>query len=104
MRRFCRPHKKEGHVNVVNKMCEADGCEKQARYGSEAEDLVRFCQGHSHSGDVTLSKLRCVEPGCDGPRSWGTTADGVALHCTEHRGEDFRSRATLRAMARARCD
>ena len=50
-----------------------------------------------------MKKLRCVAPGCDGPRSWGGTAAGsVALHCMEHRGQEFRSRAVLREMARAR--
>jgi hypothetical protein len=88
----------------VHKLCEADGCETRAFYGSETEDLVRFCKPHSNDSDVYLSRLRCVEPGCDGPRSYGTTADGVALHCMEHRGEDFRSRGVLRAMARERCD
>ena len=83
-------------------MCEADGCDVLALYGSEADDLALFCQSHSRSGDVHLKVLRCVEPGCDGPRSFGTAADGVALRCREHRGEDFTSRATLRAMARAR--
>ena len=101
MTRFCGPHKKEGHVNVVHKLCEADGCEKQATYGSEAEDLVRFCKPHSRDGDVVLQKLRCVAPGCDGPRSGGGTAAGsVALHCTEHRGQNSKSRKELRATAR----
>ena len=89
---------------MKDKRCEADSCEMQASYGNKTDDLVRFCKPHSNDGDVLLSKLRCVEPGCDGPRSYGTAADGVALHCMEHRGEDFRSRAGLRAMARARCD
>ena len=103
MRRFCKPHKKEGHVDVKHKLCEADGCEKVAHYGSEAEDLVRFCKPHSSDGDVRLAKLRCVAPGCDGPRSWGGTAAGsVALHCMEHRGQEFRSRKVLREMARVR--
>ena len=105
MKRFCTTHKKADHVNVQSKMCEADGCDKYATFGSEAGDLPRFCKPHSLDGDILLSRqLRCVAPGCDGPRSWGIAADGVALHCKEHRGEDFASRKQLRAMARARAD
>ena len=63
VRRFCKPHKEEGHVNVESKMCEADGCEKVTSYGSEVEDLLRFCKPHSSDGDVLLQKLRCVAPG-----------------------------------------
>ena len=98
-RRFCAPLKEAGHINVKNKRCEADSCETQANYGSEAEDLIRFCKPHSRDGGVVLTRLRCVAPGCDGPRSFGT--DGVALDCKEHRGQDFTSRKVLRARMRA---
>jgi hypothetical protein len=58
----------EGHVNFMAKRCEADGCEKQATFGSEAEDLVRF-KPHSNDGDVLLRKLRCVSARSTGGRT-----------------------------------
>ena len=53
--RFCGPHREEGRVNVQNKMCAADGFEKQASYSSEAEDLPRFCSSHSRDGASPLA-------------------------------------------------
>jgi hypothetical protein len=97
---------------MENKMCEVDGCNTGARFGSEADDLVRFCKAHSRDGDVNLQRLQCVEPGYDGrrpPRSFSfgtaTAADGVArgavMQGAPRGGEKFTSRMTLRAMVRA---
>ena len=34
VRRFCGPHKEAGHVDVMTKRRDFDGCEKQPTFGS----------------------------------------------------------------------
>jgi hypothetical protein len=40
--RFCGPHKKEGHINLVSKRCVAGGCDKRPNFGSAVDRVKRF--------------------------------------------------------------
>ncbi len=64
---YCKTHKKDDMVNVINKRCKEQGCNKLARGKTD------FCA--SHGGGK-----RCKEQGCD------KTAQGKTDLCISHGG------------------
>ena len=68
-KRFCGKHKREGDVDLTQKMCEKclaqkPPVEKQASYGSALENKKRFCSGHQREGDEDLSLTSIVKFTC----------------------------------------
>jgi hypothetical protein len=64
---YCKTHKKDDMINVINKRCKEQGCNKLARGKTD------FCA--SHGGGK-----RCKEQGCD------KTAQGKTDLCISHGG------------------
>jgi hypothetical protein len=54
VRRFCKEHKEEGHVDVASKRCEHEGCESRPTYGSKEDGIRRFCLKHKGAHHVNV--------------------------------------------------
>ena len=63
VKRFCGPHKGEGHVDVETKLCEAFGCEKYPVYGSPVDRVKRFCITHKDQDHVNVQNKLCEADG-----------------------------------------
>jgi hypothetical protein len=48
-----------------NRLCEADGCDKQAGFGSPVDRVTRYCGPHKQEGHVGVKNTRCEVDGCD---------------------------------------
>ena len=51
-------NKEEGHVDLKNKQCKADVCEKFASFGSVSDRVVRFCGSHKEGHANLMKTLR----------------------------------------------
>ena len=55
IRFFCKKHKKDGMINVVNPLCLENGCTTQATF-RVAECKKMFCSKHKKNGMLHISK------------------------------------------------
>eukprot|EP00639_Heterosigma_akashiwo_P031804 CAMPEP_0194737070 /NCGR_PEP_ID=MMETSP0296-20130528/79731_1 /TAXON_ID=39354 /ORGANISM="Heterosigma akashiwo, Strain CCMP2393" /LENGTH=89 /DNA_ID=CAMNT_0039646887 /DNA_START=29 /DNA_END=295 /DNA_ORIENTATION=+ len=61
--KFCREHKVDGMVDVINRCCGHAGCNKRSSYNFEGEKRPRFCAQHKLPEMVNVV-LQCSHPGC----------------------------------------
>ena len=55
IRFYCKKHKKDNMINVVNPLCLQEGCSTQATFGI-AESRKLFCSKHKKVGMLHISK------------------------------------------------
>lgn len=60
----CKDHRLPGDVDVLNKMCEGEGCMKRPSFAAVGGAAKR-CKSHALSGDVNVNGRRCAADGCD---------------------------------------
>ena len=63
--RFCKTHKLDDHVDVVNKRCAHAGCDTRPAFGSPSDGVARFCKTHKLDDHVDVMSKRCAHAGCD---------------------------------------
>ena len=93
---FCRQHKGEAHVDVVNRRCKL--CSRQGvfgdpgtrtsmlprhRQGSRVAEL--FCREHSLESHRNLLSKRCRADGCTKQPYFGDPATRIPLWCNTHK-------------------
>jgi hypothetical protein len=84
VRRFCGPHKEEGHVDVKSKRCEADGCDKIPTFGRLVGCVRRFCEPRKEEGHVNVRNKMREADGCDKQASCGSEAEDLLRFCKPH--------------------
>ncbi|CAM9233722.1 unnamed protein product [Ectocarpus fasciculatus] len=73
----CKAHRLADDVDVVNKMCEAEGCGKRPSF-SPVGGVAKRCKSHALDGDVNVNGKKCSVLSC-------TTIVGVnRTRCKEH--------------------
>ena len=70
-----------------NRLCEFDGCETAAVFGSPADGIIRFCNPHKLAGHVNVQNKRCEFGGCEKYPVFGSPADGMIRFCKRHKEE-----------------
>lgn len=83
-REFCAVHKKEEHVDVVNRRCKS--CKKHANFGSGR--TPDYCADHRRTGDVLISRRQCVRLGCPKQPCFDAVGSKNARYCAEHKPAD----------------
>jgi hypothetical protein len=78
-------------------ICKADGCSKQASYGSEGGKCL-YCTTHKLSGHVHLRSRRCAAPGCTKHPSFGDKGL-IATFCKDHKPDDYASVTPYKCQA-----
>lgn len=56
--RFCSSHKEPGMVDVNNKKCLAEGCNKQCNYNFPNNNIGIYCKSHAENGMIIVTKKR----------------------------------------------
>jgi hypothetical protein len=99
VRRFCKTHKLDDHVDVMNKRCEHAGCDTRPNFGSPSDGISRCCKTHKLDDHVDLGNLssQCTHDGCSTRASYGSEADDLLLLCGAHK------RAGDVDLVKARC-
>jgi hypothetical protein len=52
-------------VNVKDKTCEEDGCEKIPNYNIHGEKRARFCAEHRYQDMINVKSKKCEEGECE---------------------------------------
>lgn len=60
----CKDHRLVDDVDVLNKMCEAEGCRKRPSF-ARAGGVAKRCKSHASDADVNVTGKRCSVPSCD---------------------------------------
>jgi hypothetical protein len=63
-REFCAEHKKENHVDIINRRCKFEGCKTRASFGEEGTKNAEFCKKHKICDYVNITSKRCIFDGC----------------------------------------
>ena len=71
-----------------NRFCKADGCEKQATFGSPLDGVTISCKAHKQEGHVDVLNKRCEAVGCDKKPVFGSPVDRVTRFCKVHKKDD----------------
>lgn len=75
----CKDHRLADDVDVLNRMCEAEGCRKRPSFAN-VRGAAKRCKSHAVGGDVNVTGTRCCVPGCD------TIVGLRRVTCKAHRG------------------
>lgn len=64
--RYCARHRLEQMVDVLDRHCAQQGCDRQPIYGQagEKEGRPMWCPDHRPAGSFDVKTSRCQEPGC----------------------------------------
>ena len=96
---FCREHKSEAHVDVVNRRCQL--CSRQGVFGDpgsgrqEEQPPALYCREHSLASHSNLRSKQCRAEGCAKQPYFGDPATRVPLWCHAHKApghEDVKNR------------
>lgn len=84
---FCAEHKLEGMVNLVNIICERDGCDTTATFNLPGETSRRFCSKHKENGMMSIGAKQCQHESCTTYPSFNFPEENKGLYCTKHKLE-----------------
>jgi EsV-1-7 cysteine-rich motif len=57
---YCLAHKKEDHVDIRSKYCEADNCDKYASYGDAGTRKAIYCVEHKKDIHINVTAKRVL--------------------------------------------
>jgi len=84
---FCKTHKEEGMIDVINKKCEFDDCETQAYYNLKGERPI-FCKTHKEEGMVDVINKKCEFKDC-GTLACYNLKGKRPIFCKTHKENDM---------------
>jgi len=103
---YCRQHKSEAHIDVVNRRCQL--CSRQGVFGDPGTSastrdcrrtaqtaLIVYCQQHRKEGHVNLLSKKCRADGCNKQPYFGDPVSREPLWCNMHKAhghEDVKNR------------
>jgi hypothetical protein len=70
-------------INVKNKTCAHEGCNKQPCYGIE-NGLAEFCATHKKDGMIDVNNKKCAHEKCNKQPNYGVE-NGLAEFCATHK-------------------
>ena len=90
--RFCKSHITDNTmVNVVDKLCETEGCNKRALFGVIIDGKPTkptLCNLHKLPNYVNVKAKRCAEPGCFTIPIYNMEGEKLGKWCIEHKPEN----------------
>lgn len=86
--KYCSTHKLEGMVNVINKMCEYQGCGGKRATFNIIGEKPKFCGEHARDGMINLSAKKCK--GVNGKKCYtipiyNYSTEKKGEYCVEHK-------------------
>ena len=83
----CVQHKLDGHVDIISKKCEREGCFTQPTFGTVYKNAVR-CIEHKEIGDIDVYHKVCERNGCLNRAIFGKRT-GEVLSCSLHKRKEY---------------
>lgn len=86
---FCKTHKTDDMVNVIDKLCLESGCEFRASFGFPAKK-PEYCSTHQKEGMFNLKSCVCKFLYADGKKCYNspiynTEGEKKGIYCLEHK-------------------
>jgi hypothetical protein len=76
-------------IDVKNKRCQAQGCNKQPSYNKEGESIGIFCFEHKEPDMIDVKNKRCQAQGCNKIPNFNKEGESIGIFCVEHKEPDM---------------
>lgn len=83
IRLYCKTHKKNNMINIVNK-CLENGCKIRANFNFEGETKALYCNNHKKDNMQNVKNIKCIEKGCNKDANYNFENIKKKLYCHEH--------------------
>lgn len=80
----CKKCLETNMVNLINKRCEEDGCDKVSTMFDFPDGRGRYCSEHKKDGMINLKHVNCNENGCKKTVAYDLPG-GKGKYCAEHK-------------------
>jgi hypothetical protein len=78
-------HKKNGMIDVKNKMCIYPECKKHPIFNVAGEKKRLYCSAHKKDGMVDVANKTCIHPDCKIQPIYNAFGETNALYCSTHK-------------------
>lgn len=85
---YCSKHKKTGMINVMDKKCQFDGCNKIPNFNIDGKTLGIFCVIHKKLGMVDVKNRKCDFHECNIRTYYGFIGE-QSSRCAKHKVENM---------------
>lgn len=76
-------------IDIANKKCAYNGCNKQPIFNEKGNNKRLFCFEHKNNDMVDVINKRCIHEGCEKQPSFNYENIKKRLYCIEHKKEDM---------------
>jgi hypothetical protein len=89
-------------VNIKDKKCMEEGCDKIPNFNYEGETKGKFCKKHKHDGMIDIKHRKCEIQGCKIQPTFNYEGELCGKFCEKHKENDMvnvidRNRILLKA-------
>ena len=85
----CSKCKNNNMINMLDKKCKEDNCDKQPNFNYEGEKKGLYCSKHKKLNMINIKKKRCKENGCYTQANFNYEGKKTGLYCTKHAKENM---------------
>ena len=83
--KYCAKHKEIDMINVKNKRCLFDECDKIAGFNYIGEKGGKYCAKHKKDNMIDIKHKRCLFDGCNIQPSFNYEREKSAVYCMKHK-------------------
>ncbi len=83
---YCKVHKDDSMISVVNRKCKYDKCYSQAVFNYKCERYGLYCGKHKLENMVDIKNKRCIFENCESQPNFGYD---IPLYCSKHKLENM---------------
>jgi hypothetical protein len=89
--KFCLECKPDKAINVKSKLCSNEGCNIQAGFNYETEQIPIYCFTHKKNDMINIKNknISCVYENCKTRANYNVKGNKVPLYCTNHKTNEM---------------
>jgi hypothetical protein len=85
---YCSKHKQENMINVKNRICKIENCNKRPIYNFENEKAL-YCSEHKQENMINVVTIKCNEKNCKTIAYFNYKDEKSGIYCSEHKQENM---------------
>lgn len=85
--KFCGSHKMTGMINVCDRTCLIDECNRRPCFNYSDKNKGLYCSYHKLEGMIDVKHKKCKFEGCNKIPSYNLPDKTIGLYCTAHKLE-----------------
>jgi len=86
---YCKNHKKENMIDVINKRCCENNCMTRPNYNLPTETKALYCFEHKKENMIDVTNKRCCQDNCIKQPVFNLPTETKGLYCFEHKKENM---------------